>query len=65
MTKLFTVKEVLDIFRISEPTFYNWKRVGKIRPIKIAGKNLISEEEINRIIKEAQEQTAQSLESIG
>ncbi len=49
--------------RISEPTFYNWKRLGKIRPIKIAGKNLITEEEINRILREAQEQASRVAES--
>jgi len=53
MHKFYTVKEVLEILRISEPTFYNWKRIGRIRPIKLGGKNLISEDELNRVIESA------------
>lgn len=49
MRKLYTVKEVLEYFQIAESTFYNWKREGVIRPIKIKGRLFVSEDEIERL----------------
>lgn len=57
MRKLYTVKEVLEYFQIAESTFYNWKREGVIRPIKIKGKLFISEDEIERLSNPVKEDT--------
>lgn len=55
MSKLLTVKQFCEYFQIAESTFYKWKREGIVRPLKVGGNSYISEEEIERIIKSAQE----------
>jgi len=35
MEKLYKVKEVADIFRVSERTVYNWVMFGYLRAIKV------------------------------
>ncbi|MBI4708952.1 MAG: helix-turn-helix domain-containing protein [Candidatus Portnoybacteria bacterium] len=49
---LLTIREVIQILRISEPTFYRYVRAGKIKTIKISRKNTrISEKELNKLLK--------------
>lgn len=57
MNKLYTVKDFCEHFQIAEVTFYKWKREGIVKPVKVGGNNYISEEEIERILKSAQEST--------
>lgn len=52
MEKFYTIKEFLQIFRISRHTFYKWKDKGIIKPIKVGGSIRIPESEINRIMQE-------------
>ncbi|MGH7148749.1 MAG: helix-turn-helix domain-containing protein, partial [Nitrospiraceae bacterium] len=50
--KLLTVKEACVRLRISRATLYNLVRKGKIGFVKIGGKSLIREEDIDRLIAE-------------
>jgi excisionase family DNA binding protein len=48
--KLLTVKEACERLRISRATLYNLVRKGKVTIVKIGGKSLIREEDIDRLI---------------
>jgi excisionase family DNA binding protein len=51
MEKLYTVKEVANILRITEGTVRNWIRLGDIQAIKISGILIrIPEEELERLL---------------
>jgi predicted site-specific integrase-resolvase len=50
--KLYTVKEFLQIFKISRHTYYQWKNKKIIEPIKIGGSIRIPESEIRKIMQE-------------
>ncbi len=50
--KLLTVKEACERLRISRATLYNLVKKGKIAFVKIGGKSLIREEDIDRLIAE-------------
>jgi predicted site-specific integrase-resolvase len=47
-----TLKEVLELFRISRQTLSDWRRKGIIKVIKIDKKILIRKEEVERLLKE-------------
>jgi excisionase family DNA binding protein len=49
--KLYTVKEVLDMLRISRATLYRHIDAGLIKPSKFGGKVLFTEKELERVIK--------------
>ncbi len=49
--KLYTVTEVLGILRISRATLYRHIESGLLKPLKLGGKVLFSESELDRLIK--------------
>jgi excisionase family DNA binding protein len=49
--KLYTVKEVLDILRISRATLYRHIDNGLLKPLKLGGKVLFTEGDLNNLIK--------------
>lgn len=51
MDKLYTIKETLDILRISRTTLYRLIDKGELTPVKISKKVLFTEEEINKFIE--------------
>ena len=48
--KLYTRKEVLEKFQISEATLCRWYNHGEINKIRVGGRIMYSETEIQRII---------------
>jgi excisionase family DNA binding protein len=50
--KLLTVKEACERLRISRATLYNLAKQGKIAFVKIGGKSLVREGDIDRLIAE-------------
>ena len=48
----YTIKEVLEILRISRQTLTDWRNKGIIKVIKIDKKVLIRKEEVERLLKE-------------
>jgi excisionase family DNA binding protein len=48
----YTLKEVLELLKISRQTFSNWRSKGIIKVIKIDKKVLIRKEEVERLLKE-------------
>lgn len=51
MEKLYTFKEVTEILRISRATLYRHIENKIIKPIKLGGKVLFAESELNNLIK--------------
>jgi excisionase family DNA binding protein len=49
--KLYTVKEAMEILRISHATLYRHISAGLIKPVKFGGKVLFTEKELERVIK--------------
>ncbi len=49
--KLYTVKEVMDILRIGRTTLYRHIDNGLINPLKLGGKVLFTESELDRLLK--------------
>jgi excisionase family DNA binding protein len=51
MEKFYTIKEVADLLRISKPTLYRLMSSGKLKAVKLGGRTLFKESELNRFIK--------------
>lgn len=51
----YTIKEVMNIFRISRQGLMDWRKKGIIKTIKIDKKVLIRKEEVERLLKENEE----------
>jgi excisionase family DNA binding protein len=49
--KLYTVKEAMEILRVSHATLYRHISAGLIKPVKFGGKVLFTEKELDRVIK--------------
>ncbi len=49
--KLYTIKETLDLLRISRTTLYRHIESGLIKPLKLGGKVLFAEGELDRLIR--------------
>ena len=49
--KLYTVKEVLDMLRISRATLYRHMESGLIKPLKLGRRVLFTEDELNNLLK--------------
>lgn len=58
--EFFKLKEVAAILKVSIPTLYEWRNAGKIRFIKIGGRNRISREELDRFIKDQERNTGEA-----
>jgi|MudIll2142460700_1097286.scaffolds.fasta_scaffold328151_2 excisionase family DNA binding protein len=48
MEKLYTVKETMEMLRISRPTLYRIVRSDALRSVKVKGKTLFKESELER-----------------
>ncbi len=54
--KLYTVNEVVEMLRISRATLYRHIESGLLKPLKLGGKVLFSESELDRLIKRLKKQ---------
>ena len=50
MEKIYIIKEVAELLRVSKPTVYRMMKDGKIKPVKLGGRTLFKESELNRFI---------------
>lgn len=50
--KVFTTKQVSEFFHVKEYTVRKWIRQEKIKATKVGRRWLITEEEVERVIKE-------------
>lgn len=48
--KLYTAKEVANMFRVELETVYQWKFYGKIKGIKVNGRLLFKEEDLLQML---------------
>lgn len=51
--KLYTVKEVLTMLRISRATLYRHIDNRLLKPLKLGGKVLFTESELNKLLQRA------------
>ncbi|MGD0886160.1 MAG: helix-turn-helix domain-containing protein [Thermodesulfovibrionales bacterium] len=49
--KLYTVNEVVEMLRIARATLYRHIDNGLIKPVKLGGRTLFPESELDRLIK--------------
>jgi len=56
MEKLYTIKEVAEMLRVSKPTVYRMMSDGKLKPLKLGKRTLFEESELNRFIEELKKQ---------
>jgi excisionase family DNA binding protein len=49
--RLYTIAEVMEILRIGRTTLYRHIKAGLIKPMKLGGKVLFTERELERVIK--------------
>ena len=50
MEKLYTIPEVAKMLRISKPSVYRLMSNGRLKNVKIGGRTLFKESELNRFI---------------
>lgn len=50
--KIYTMKEVSELLKVTERTLYNYIKSGKFKAKKIGGKWMITEENLKRFIDE-------------
>lgn len=50
MEKLYTVKETMEILRVSRPTLYRIVKGGSLGSVKVQGKTVFKESELSRFI---------------
>ena len=51
--KYYTVRELAQILRRDKTTIYKWIKEGRIKAIKVRGRYLIPEDELNKIIEKS------------
>lgn len=51
MEKLYTIKETVDILRVSRAKIYLLIQDGKLKPVKLDRKTLFKESELTRFIE--------------
>jgi excisionase family DNA binding protein len=51
MDKLYTIKETLGILKISKANLYRLITRGHISPVKLVGRTLFTESELDRFIE--------------
>lgn len=51
MTKLYTCKEIADLYKVKTSTVWNWVRKKKLEAIKIGRDYRISQEQLDAFIK--------------
>jgi excisionase family DNA binding protein len=50
MDKLYTIAEVATLLRISKPTLYRLMASGEIKSVKLGGRTLFKESEVERFV---------------
>lgn len=50
--KLYSIQQFCKILEIHRATFYAWVKRGFINPIRVGGKQMVTQEELNRILTE-------------
>ncbi len=60
MEKLYTVKEATEILKISRATLYRHIKNGLLKPIKLGGKTLFLESELNNFIEKLKQSAERS-----
>lgn len=50
MDKLYTIKETMELLKISKANLYRLMSAGDIKPVKLGGRTLFKESEIERFI---------------
>jgi excisionase family DNA binding protein len=48
----YSIKEVLELLKITKNTLTNWRKKGIIKTVQIGGRVLIKKEEVERLLKE-------------
>lgn len=56
MEKLFTIPEVAEILRLSKPSVYRLMASGQLKSVKLGGRTLFKESEIERFINSLEPQ---------
>jgi len=52
MEKLYRVSEAAQLLRISRPSVYRLWKSGKVKPIKVGGRTVFPESELERLIED-------------
>lgn len=60
MPEFFKIKEVAATLKVHPQTINNWHREGKIKFVRLCGRNRITKEELDRFIKAQEQQTAEA-----
>lgn len=48
----YSIKEVLELLKITKNTLTNWRKQGIIKTVQIGGRVLIKKTEVERLLKE-------------
>lgn len=51
MEKLYTLKEVTEILKVTFMTLYRWRESGKLKVVKIGNTIRVPESELKRLMK--------------
>jgi len=51
MDKLYTIKETMGLLKISKSNVYRLMTNGKLKAVKLGGRTLFKESELNRFIE--------------
>lgn len=52
MEKVYTIKEVAEIFRVHNNTIINWKKSGKLPYVKVGRRVLFKESDVKELMNE-------------
>jgi excisionase family DNA binding protein len=52
MERLYRVSEAAELLRISRPSIYRLWKNGKVKPIKVGGRTVFPESELERFIED-------------
>lgn len=58
MDKLYTIKETMELLKISKANLYRLMSAGKIKYVKLGGRTLFKESELERFIDSLESQGA-------
>jgi excisionase family DNA binding protein len=57
--EFYTTEELAEYLKLSEQTIRSWIRQGKVKSLKFGRAHRIPAEEVQRLLKEAREQSEQ------
>lgn len=52
MEKVYTIKEVAEVFRVHKNTINNWKKSGKLPYVKVGRRVLFKESDVKKLMDE-------------